>query len=673
MRIVYSLLMICLAAAGAWGAVPVDSLMARLARQVMLNPQEKVYLHLDHYRVVPGERINYRAYCVDAVTLIPSDTSRFVYVELLDGKGNVLTRVKNINDIGCAVGWLNIPPKAKDGVYFMRAYTRAGVGENGEYAFVTPVLVGLDMGGSGAPVADGPPAFVPLTARGVSFDCDGTSLSVTVSPEVRAADRLFCVTNRLMPFYSDSDGRHTTHRFQLNDLPNGLNEVFVVDSQYNIVACGAFVVGGASDADNQAKAVLDMKPRDGGYDVGLTVPGLQADEVAQLSVSVVEHSDFACRRDIGFDLSVASEIPYGTGWVFDTGTALSQFSYDPLTDSRYNLAEVLKENYSAPAHPIEVTTTLTGKVTKLLSNRPIKNAVISCISPQVGICSGTVAGDDGSFTLGGLDAVEGSKYIVQATNNGKPQVYLKVDEQQFPKAGKSLIEREQPRYQFVESDDSKVLARSIADGVLLPELKVNAFRFNTISAGAAFSQLADFTLTQQMIEEFDVTSIQDLMRRVPGIFFRENRMYLRAHTSIFDDNPAAIAVDGVVMYDDFDLSWIHMQDVARVDVFKTGSAGIWGHYVGGGVISITLKDGAQAHREVPQCNVVQVKPLGIQEPSPVEISRTGRVLYWNPDVVIGTEPSFRFGVDVPRGLRYDVVIEGVTSSGRLIHLTAPLQ
>lgn len=672
MRIVYSLLMICLAA-GAWGAVPVDSVMARLSRQVMLNPQEKVYLHLDHNRVVAGERINYRAYCVDAVTLVPSDSSRFVYVELLNGKGEVLKRVKNINDMGCAVGWLNIPAKAKDGVYFIRAYTRAGAGEKSEYAFVTPVLVGVDISGAGASVTDAPPGFVALMADGISYDCDGTSLSVNVLPGVAGGDCLFCVSNRLVPFYSDADSRHVIHRFQLRDLPNGVNEVFVVDPQYNIVARGAFVVSGSPDVDDSVKAVLGLSQRDGGCDVDVSVPGLRAGEEAQLSISVVEHSDFACRRDIGFDLSVASEIPYGTGWAFDSGSALSQFNYNPLTDSRYNLSEVLKENYSTPAHPIEVTTTLTGKVTKLLSNRPIKNAVISCISPTAGICSSAVAGDDGTFTLGGLDAVEDNEFVVQATFNNKRKMYLKVDEETFPKTGASRIEREQPRYQLVESDDSKVQARSIADGVLLPELKVNSFRFNTISAGAAFSQLADFTLTQQMIEEFDVTSIQDLMRRVPGIFFRENRMYLRAHTSIFDDNPAAIAVDGVVMYDDFDLSWIHMQDVARVDVFKTGSAGIWGHYVGGGVISITLKDGAQMHREVPECNIVKVKPLGIQSPEPVALSKSGRVLYWNPDVVVGAEPTFRFGVDVPRGFRYDVVIEGVTSNGRLIHLTIPLQ
>ena len=89
--------------------VSLDTIVTRLATQAKLFPQEKVYLHIDHWQCARGERVNYRAYCVDAITHEPLDTSRFVYVELIDASGKVLTRNKNVNDYGCATGYLTIP------------------------------------------------------------------------------------------------------------------------------------------------------------------------------------------------------------------------------------------------------------------------------------------------------------------------------------------------------------------------------------------------------------------------------------------------------------------------------------------------------------------------------------------------------------------------------------
>ena len=129
---------LCTLPSVARAGVSLDTIVSRLSAQATIYPQEKVYLHIDHWQCARGERINYRAYCVNAITHEPMDTSRFVYVELIDNSGKVLTRNKNVNDYGCATGYLTIPKKTEAGVCFIRAYTRRSAEHGAQFVSVTP-------------------------------------------------------------------------------------------------------------------------------------------------------------------------------------------------------------------------------------------------------------------------------------------------------------------------------------------------------------------------------------------------------------------------------------------------------------------------------------------------------------------------------------------------------
>ena len=48
------------------------------------NPQEKIYLHTDKPTYSAGENIWFRAYCVDASYHIPTQLSKFIYLELIN-------------------------------------------------------------------------------------------------------------------------------------------------------------------------------------------------------------------------------------------------------------------------------------------------------------------------------------------------------------------------------------------------------------------------------------------------------------------------------------------------------------------------------------------------------------------------------------------------------------
>ena len=188
------------------------------------------------------------------------------------------------------------------------------------------------------------------------------------------------------------------------------------------------------------------------------------------------------------------------------------------------------------------------------------------------------------------------------------------------------------------------------------------------------------------MESRGYTSLYELLQEVPGIFFRNGLPHLRANASIYGDRPAAIAVDGFILsemiYDEsrrlpgggFDLDFIPMTEIARVDVFKTGQTVLWGSAGGGGVISITTKSGdSELSRFGSGPTVHQsVVPLGYQRVVDFERAdayRNRRTVYWNP-LLLSDTVSFRLG-DTPGA--YLVVLEGVTSEGRLVHEEIPFE
>ena len=122
------------------------------------------------------------------------------------------------------------------------------------------------------------------------------------------------------------------------------------------------------------------------------------------------------------------------------------------------------------------------------------------------------------------------------------------------------------------------------------------------------------------------------------------------------------------------MDFIPMTEIARVDIFKTGQTVLWGSAGGGGVISITTKSGDSElfkHNSAPTVHR-SVVPLGYQRAADFEKEtayRNKRTAYWNPQLLSDTV-SFRLG-DTPG--TYLVVLEGVTSEGRLVHEEIPFE
>ena len=87
--------------------------------------QEKVYLHLDNNGYFPNEKIWFKAYVFKASTLLPTDMSKVLYVELVTPDGAVLDRKRLPIINGRTYGEFDLDYTFITGYYEIRAYTRA--------------------------------------------------------------------------------------------------------------------------------------------------------------------------------------------------------------------------------------------------------------------------------------------------------------------------------------------------------------------------------------------------------------------------------------------------------------------------------------------------------------------------------------------------------------------
>ena len=102
-----------------------DSAEINLTKQLIVFPQEKIYLHTDKPYYITGEKIFFRTFLLDAFSNLASVLSRYVYVELINPADSVVSRIKIKPDENYLFhGAITIPEDLPQGNYKIRAYTQ---------------------------------------------------------------------------------------------------------------------------------------------------------------------------------------------------------------------------------------------------------------------------------------------------------------------------------------------------------------------------------------------------------------------------------------------------------------------------------------------------------------------------------------------------------------------
>ncbi|UCH14030.1 MAG: hypothetical protein JSV22_13125 [Bacteroidales bacterium] len=107
----------------------------------LIQKDEKVYLQLEKKIYISGEKLKYKAYVVNSLTLKRSRQSKVLYFEI-SGYNN--TRIfswrSNLNK-GLCFGSVNLPDTISGGVYILRAYTNWMRNTSQAFYYSTPIII----------------------------------------------------------------------------------------------------------------------------------------------------------------------------------------------------------------------------------------------------------------------------------------------------------------------------------------------------------------------------------------------------------------------------------------------------------------------------------------------------------------------------------------------------
>ena len=669
-KLLFTILLICVHTA--LYAQTDNVLLSRILRQVQLFPQEKTYVFTDADSYQAGQRINLRVFLVNAVVHQTDSMSRYVYVELLNSERLVVKRVRLLRSNQDFVGYIDIPEGVAKGRYMLRSYTQNMLNLEG-YESLKSVFIGGH--GKLLPFKYDDTLSESFSKLDIYLNIKRLSNGVKVSISsgnniVKNEYRLF-VHCRSIPLYfgkisegkdvilcSDSLSQGGIYSFQLLDgnLKTVVEKLFFLYPEKE--HCAISAKWDASDTTD-----------DGMLPCLITADGLREGETMDVSVRV----EYAGMNDVKGRSNILSHLLFDmdvAGCPEEPASILSSKEAEGLAGGcnwkRYRMDDVIRGGCKKGRIGIEKTAVIRGRVETLIGHKPIKEGVVNLISPDKGFYAMAKTDAQGRFSFEGMDFPEGTQYILNAfTKAGKSWVKLLLDEEDFPPYAGQF-----PSFEWTEHDTTRVDAMldMPKDGVLMDEVHVFSHQPAYASRSDAYAWTADFSFGLRDIESIGATCLHELLRRVPGVTVDLGKCYVRGGATVGGRRPAAVAIDGIFVNEDYDLDNIQMADVERVDVFKGGSTVIWGAIGGMGVISITTKKGDFKTDDVPLTNTKIFTTLGYQVPECFAPNQ--RIPVWLPSL---RGRSFRLLLPSVCRLGYRLVIEGVTSEGRIVSYAGALE
>lgn len=121
---------------------PIDEAVVNLYSQLLVYPQEKIYVQTDKPYYISGEKLFFRAFLLHASKLTQASMSRYVYVELLSPIDSVVSRSRvRLDADNLFYGHVGLPELLPEGTYRLRAYTRYMTSQDESFFYSRPVYV----------------------------------------------------------------------------------------------------------------------------------------------------------------------------------------------------------------------------------------------------------------------------------------------------------------------------------------------------------------------------------------------------------------------------------------------------------------------------------------------------------------------------------------------------
>lgn len=646
-------------------------LLSRILRQVQLFPQEKTYVFTDADSYQAGQRINLRVFLVNAVVHQADSVSRYVYVELLNPEHLVVKRVRLIRSDQGFVGHIDIPEGVAKGRYLLRSYTKNMLNLS-RYESLKSIFIG------------GHGKLLPFKYRDATNIINSNSeiklsineldknIKVSInnpSDSLNSSYRLF-VNCRSIPLYFGKISQGKDVILSYDSLSQGgIYSFQLLDSNLKtVVEKLKFLYPEKEQCPISVRWMTTEKSNDEQIPFIIKADSLREGETMDVSLRV----EYAGTDDLTGQSNILSHLLYDMDVADcpeEPASVLSNNESERLLDScswnRYRMADVIRGECKKGKIGIEKSAVIRGRVETLVGHKAIKEGIVNLISPDKGFYAVTKTDAQGHFSFEGIDFPEGTQYVLNAfTKAGKSWVKLLLDEEEFP-AYKGQL----PPFEWTSNDTTRVDAtlELPKGGIQMEEINIFSHQPTYSSRSDAYARTADFSFGLRDIESIGATCLHELLRRVPSVTVELGKCYVRGGTAVDGKRPAAIAIDRIFVNDDYDLDNIQMSDVERVDVFKGGSTVIWGAIGGMGVISITTKKGDFKAASVPLTNTKTFTTLGYQIPQ--SYTPNAHTPAWLPSL---HGSSFRLLLPAEYRSNYRIIVEGVTSEGRIIHYVGEL-
>ena len=646
-------------------------LLSRILRQVQLFPQEKTYVFTDADSYQAGQRINLRVFLVNAVVHQADSVSRYVYVELLNPEHLVVKRVRLIRSDQGFVGHIDIPEGVAKGRYLLRSYTKNMLNLS-RYESLKSIFIGGH--GKLLPFKYRDATDITNSNSKIKISINELNKDIKVSINNQSDNlnndyRLF-VHCRSIPLYFGKISQEKDVILSYDSLSQGgIYSFQLLDSNLKtVVEKLKFLYPEKEQCPISVKWTAAEKSNDKQTPCIIKADSLREGETMDVSLRVeyAETNDLAGQSNILshliYDMDVADCPEEPTSVLSDNQ---SERLLDSCSWNRYRMADVIRGECKKGKIGIEKSAVIRGRVETLVGHKAIKEGIVNLISPDKGFYAVTKTDAQGRFSFEGIDFPEGTQYVLNAfTKAGKSWVKLLLDEEEFP-AYKGQL----PPLEWISNDTTRVDATlELPKGsIQMEEINIFSHQPTYSSRSDAYARTADFSFGLRDIESIGATCLHELLRRVPSVTVELGKCYVRGGTAVDGKRPAAIAIDGIFVNDDYDLDNIQMSDVERVDVFKGGSTVIWGAIGGMGVISITTKKGDFKAASVPLTNTKTFTTLGYQIPQ--SYTPNAHTPVWLPSL---RGSSFHLLLPAEYSSNYRIIIEGVTSEGRIIHYVGEL-
>ena len=157
--------------------------------------QEKLYIATDKPYYSAGDKIYYSIFLINSIFFDRYTASRFVYVELIDAMGRIVTRQKLLGEGGRFDNAIELSPKMNNGRYTLRAYTRWQTNFDKAYIFERRINIGNYID--------------DMVRTAIKYDFDGTGRVVA---SVEVTNNMFePVANHDVEYSLCINGRTTRH------------------------------------------------------------------------------------------------------------------------------------------------------------------------------------------------------------------------------------------------------------------------------------------------------------------------------------------------------------------------------------------------------------------------------------------------------------------------------